>query len=225
MVEDPLGKLFWAKRLQALTHADGRAGALGKHRYRGRFAPRRPRKASDDRVAVHDDVGQEPQQARRAIPPPWQLEQLGRLVDKPGCAASIPKGGMFQQADQEGDIRLHAADSELMQASVHPLDGVHEPATASGDFDEHRIVVRMHDRTRKGAAGVQSNPHAAGRAIVRNPAVVRQKVIARVFGRHAALQRESIQFHVILRWQADRGVAEWGALSDQKSAPSRGRFP
>ena len=50
---------------------------------------------------------------------------MNRVVQSParnvGCVISV---------DQERDVRLHAADAELLQAALHPAGGVDEPPAA-----------------------------------------------------------------------------------------------
>ena len=47
---------------------------------------------------------------------------MNRVVQSP--ARNV---GMRDQVDQERDVRLHAADAELLQAALHPPRGVDEP--------------------------------------------------------------------------------------------------
>ena len=59
-------------------------------------------------------------------------------------------------------------------------------------------------------AGVEADAHAAGRAIIAQPAVVGQEVVGRVLGRHPALQGVAVGADLRLIAQADLRVARAG---------------
>ncbi len=73
----------------------------------------------------------------------------------------------------------------------------------------------MHDRAGKRRARVEPNAHAAGRAIVRDAAVVGHEMVRRIFGRHAALNGKAVRRDGLLRRQSDLRIVERHALGDQ----------
>ena len=56
--------------------------------------------------------------------------------------------GVRDDVDQERDVRLHAADAELLQRPLHPPRGVDEPPAAGRDLHQQRVVERRDDRAR-----------------------------------------------------------------------------
>ena len=94
---------------------------------------------------------------------------------------------------QERDVRLDAADAEFLQAALHAPGGVDEAQAVGRHLDQQRIVERRDDRAGEGRAGVEADAHAAGRAVMAEPAVVGQEVVGRVLGRHPALDGEAVR--------------------------------
>ena len=96
--------------------------------------------------------------SRRAV----KLEQLRRLVDEPRRHVARQELGCVDQVEQERDVRLHAADAELLQAALHPAGGVDEAQPAGGHLHQQRIVERRDDRAGERRAGVEADAQAAG---------------------------------------------------------------
>ena len=55
-----------------------------------------------------------------------ELEQLRRLVDEPRRAVAGQERRIGDQSDQKRNVRLHAANAELLQASLRPAGRVDE---------------------------------------------------------------------------------------------------
>ena len=84
---------------------------------------------------------------------------------------------MQHEVREEGDVRLDAADAELLQAAFHAPGGVDETQAAGRYLDEQRIVERRDDGPRERGAGVEANAQAAGRAIMAQPAMIGNETI------------------------------------------------
>ena len=96
-----------------------------------RAASDRQRLAFDLRVAVDDDLGDVAQQLGRPVAARFELEQLRRLVDEPRRRLAGQELRVRDQVEQERDVRLHAADAELLQAPLHPPGRVARTAARS----------------------------------------------------------------------------------------------
>ena len=103
------------------------------------------------------------------------------------------KSGLVIRLSKKRDVRLHAADAELLQAAFHAAGGVDETQAVGRHLDQQRIVKRRDDRAGEGGAGVEADAQAAGRAIVAEPAIIGHEVVRRVLGRDAALEGEAVR--------------------------------
>ena len=166
-------------------------------------------------LAVDDHVADVLQQLGGAIAAGRELEQLGRLVDEPRRAVAGEERRVVDQADQKRNVRLHAANAELLQAALRPAGRLAEGAAPGGHLHQQRVVERRHDGAGEGGAAVEPNAHAARRTVVREPAVVGHELVRRVFGRHAALNRKAVRRDLILRRQADLRPVEPFALRNE----------
>ena len=138
------------------------------------------------------------------------VSSMNRVVQLP--ARNV---GSLTSRMRNGNVRLDAANAELLQAAFRATDGLVEVAAPGRDLHQQRVVERKHDRAGEGRAAVESDAHAARRTIVRDLAVVRHEFVRRIFGRHAALDREAVRRDLILRRQADRRAIEPFALRHQ----------
>ena len=126
---------------------------------------------------------------------------------------------MRDEVDEERDVRLHAADAELLQTSLHPPRGILEAQSARRDLHQQGIVEGGNDRTAEGGAGVEPDADATGRAVRGQPAVVRHETVRRVFGRHAGLDREALRQDFRLIPEANVIVGQRPALRDEQLRP------
>ena len=126
---------------------------------------------------------------------------------------------MFDQVQQERDVRLDAPDAELAQGAVGPLLGLLERGAPGGDLREQRIEVRRDDRAAEAVAAVEPDREAAGRPVRRDAAVVRHEVAVRILGRHPALHGDAADVDVVLRRDVDRGVVQPVAVGQENLAP------
>ena len=166
-------------------------------------------------MAIDDHVGDVTQQPRGPILSANELEQRRRLVDEARRAAADQESRVRHQIDEERDVRLDAADAELLQAAQHPAGGIDEAQSVRRHLDQHRIVKRRDDGPGERRAGVEADAHAAGRAIIAQLAVIRQEVVGRIFGRDAALQSVAVRRHPALIAQADFRIAQRQSLGDE----------
>src|SRR6185503_3577600 len=70
---------------------------------------------------VYDDVAEVRENLRRAIPGDAKAKELRRVVDERRGGQSGPEGRMLDEIQEEGDIRLHAANPELAERAVGAL--------------------------------------------------------------------------------------------------------
>ena len=101
------------------------------------------------RVAVDDHVADVLQQLGRAVAAGREVEQLRRLVDEPRRAVAGEERRVGDQADEERNVRLHAADAELLQAAFRAADGLAEvaaPGTSPSPAANRRTETRPRRR-------------------------------------------------------------------------------
>ena len=101
---------------------------------------------------------------------------------------------------------------------LHPPGRVLEPAGVGRDLDQQRIIERRDDRARRGRAAVEPEARAAGRAIMRDPAVVGSEVVGGVLGRDPALDRVPLRLDRLLAGEADLRIGQLASLGDQDLA-------
>src|SRR5207245_11492702 len=102
-----------------------------------------------------------------------------------------------------GNVGFDAADAELLQATFHAPGRIQETQPMSTYLDQKRIVKGRDHRSGESRAGVQANAHAAGRAIMAEPAVIGNEVGAWIFGGHPALQGKAVALDIFLEPEAD----------------------
>src|SRR5205807_9332714 len=91
-------------------------------------------------VAVEDDVAEIGEQLGGAVAATWKAKKLGRLVKERRCNLSGAKLRMIDDVFDEGNIRLHAADSEFAKGAVHSL------ATFGKRSEERRVGKECRER-------------------------------------------------------------------------------
>ena len=83
-------------------------------------------------MAVDDDFGDVGQQfAWRDRGGSVKLEQFGRLVEEPRRHVAGEELRVVDQVQEERDVRLHAANAELLEAALHSRGGVLEASGRS----------------------------------------------------------------------------------------------
>ena len=165
-------------------------------------------------VTVHRDIGDIGQDLGRPVAPLFEGEEVGRRVDEFGRIAVIQKGRMFQQVDDELDVRRHAADAEFAQGAVHPRNRLFRRLGMGGHLDEQAVIIARDDAARIGRAAIQPDAVAGGRAVGGQAAIVGDEVVQRVFGGDAALYGMAVQLDLSLRGHPG-GLRQGLALFDQ----------
>ena len=157
---------------QPKTMALGNVSTGGAPGHRGRPAVDLVVKLLDHGSFVHHLISQKAKQASRPVPASRETEEVRILVDETSRATAVPKLGMVHQVDQKGDVRLHAADAELLQATLHPADRFGEPKAPGRDLHQERVVERGHRGPGKGGPGIQPDARPGRRPVVENASVV-----------------------------------------------------
>jgi hypothetical protein len=215
----PLGEFLRAELLQPVARA--RRDRRAEIEVRGLRLGQGPTVGATLHLgaAVHDDVAQEAEHLRGPVALGMPADQVGRRVDERRGGRAPREFRVDQHVLEERDVRLHAADAEFAEAAVHALDGLVEGRGEGGDLDEQRIVVGRDHRAAVSGAAVQPDAEAGGRAVVGDPSEVRNELVLRILGRHAALHREPAGVDLLLRRDPDRRVVHRQALGDQDLRP------
>mmetsp|Transcript_5338 Transcript_5338/g.11226 ORF Transcript_5338/g.11226 Transcript_5338/m.11226 type:complete len:544 (-) Transcript_5338:414-2045(-) len=128
-----------------------------------------------------------------------EMKQLRVHVDEVGRHLLREEHRVRKNFAQERDVCVHAAHAELTQRARQLLRGKREAHGVRGRLDQQRIIMRRDHRASKPRRRVQPNPHAFSRPERVDAPVVRQEVVPRVFGRHAALNRVPARGNLVLR--------------------------
>src|SRR5262249_29981241 len=105
--------------------------------------------------------------------------------------------------------------AEFLKTAFHPPGGIDEPQAMGRYLDEQRIIERRDDGARESSAGIKTNAHAAGRAIMAEPAVIGHEVVRWVFGRYPALEGGAVRDHRVLVAEPDLRIGQGQPLGDQ----------
>ena len=165
-------------------------------------------------MPVHRDVGDIGQDLGRAVLPLAELEQFRRRVDEFGGVGVVQEGGVFEQVDDEIDVRRHPPDAEFAQGPVHAGNRQIRRLRPGGDLDQQRVVITGDHPARIGGAAIQADAHAGGAAIGGQAAIIGDEVVLRVFGGDAALHGMAMQADVVLTGHAG-GLGQGLAFLDQ----------
>ena len=125
------------------------------------------------------------------------------------------KAGCVHEVEQKRNVRLDAADAELLQAAFHAAGGIDETQAVRRHLDQQRIVERRDDRAGERRPRVEANAQAARGTVVAEPAVIGHELVGRIFGRHPALDREAVLLDFRLIAQADFRIGK--RLSPERS--------
>src|SRR5437870_5571238 len=169
-------------------------------------------------MAVDDNLSDVGQELGSPVLAGGELKEGRRLVNETSREAAGEEVGVGYQVEQERNVRFHAADAKFLQAALHAAGGVKKAQAVRRHLDQQGIIERRDHGARKRRAGIEADAHAAGRAVMAEPAVIRHEVVARILGRHAALKGEAVRAHVVLRRQANVWIGEGPSLGDQDLA-------
>ena len=172
---------------------------------RARERPRVPL-AAHPRKTVDRDLGGIRQEPHRPVLANWKAKELGGLVDEPRRAVAGEEIWVFEQIEQEGNVRFHAAYAEFLECPFHAPAGVDEPPARGADLHEERVVERRDDSAGDRWAAIGPDPHSPYRPVMSDPTVVGREPVFGVLGRHAALKRVALDLYRSLRGQVDLRV-------------------
>ena len=189
---------FGAFRVQDLPHAVGRCFEFDW--WRCRLAQQFwPLASGDLRIAVDDDVADEFQQLRTVTAVGPQLQQLRRFVHETRVVVAVRETRIRYQRRQECEIRFNAAHAKLTEPTQHAIRCFRFRNAQCRNLDQKTVVMPADDSTGVSRAGIEANAGAGRTAIGHNVAVIRNETVARILGRHAALDRGATHPDVILR--------------------------
>ena len=214
LVAHPVGDGLGAKIIQNIARAGGHISCRFYRRARRLHICRRARTACGFGMTVDGDISDIGQDFRGAVTTFGEFEQVRRLVNELGMVFVVQERRMLQQVFDKRDVGRHTANTELSQGTVHPRNRHLRCGRTGGYFGQEAVVIARDHRAGIRRATIQSNARASGRTVHLDAPVIRDKVILRVFGRDAALQRMTVQFHVVLRCTA-RGLDQRFAFGDQ----------
>ena len=143
------------------------------------------------------------------------LEEGRSLVDELGVALAGLEGLVLQDVGDEGDIGLDAPDVHFTDGTKSLVADALEGAVPGSDLDQQGIVVRGDDGAGAGGRLVHTDTKAAGDAVAGDPARVGRKVVGGILGGDTALNGKTVEFEVFLLCDANAGIGEGLALSDQ----------
>ena len=214
VVADPGGKLFRPELEEPrLCPRRWRREPVKLGERRG-GAPGRCRPPLHERIPVDDRVGEIFEESGGPVAADGEVKQRRRVVDEPGRATAGEEFGVGDEIDQKWDVRLHATDAELLQAALDVAGRLVERQSPRRHLHQKRVEVGGDDGAGEGGAGVEADPHAAGRAVGGHPSVVGEKAVLGVFGRDAALDRRPHRADRVLVAEADLRIVESVALGD-----------
>ena len=112
-----------------------------------------------------------------------------------------PKGFVFDNVLDERNVRLHAADSKLLQRAVHAIQCNREAHAAGGDFHQQRIVKGRDHTAGIALPAIESHAKTGGGAVSDDAPVIGGEIIGRILCRHARLDGVPHAWHVLLLGQ------------------------
>ena len=86
-----------------------------------------------------------------------EVEEGGRVIDKGGPALAFHEGVVCEELEQEGDVGLHATDTELDQRAEHLSAYDLICGSTARALDQHAVVVGCDDGTCKSISTVQTD--------------------------------------------------------------------
>ena len=169
-------------------------------------------------VAVHHHVREIVQQLRGPVLLGGELQEVGIAVDESGGRLPASKIRMLRDVEEERNVRLHPADSELVQAAVHPIQRLLEGPPVDRQLDEHGVVVGCDHRVGRAQGAILPDAESPGTAIGQDLPKVWREPILGVLGRDAALDGESIPRNILLLRETQWLIVQLVPLGDQDLA-------
>ena len=119
------------------------------------------------------------------------------------------------QIFQERNVGLHPAHAKLAQRPVHPMDRLLERVAKRGDLHQQRIEIGRDHRAAERRAAIQPMPKPAGGSIARQPPVIRNEMILRVFRRDPRTGSQTRASNLFLLRNQNRRLVQLVTLGDQ----------
>ena len=110
---------------------------------------------------------------------------------------------MVQHIDQERDIRLHAADTHLLQRTHRFAHSAFKCVAKRDHFHQQAVVIRRDHRPHIRVPAVQTDPVAGTGTVDSDLPCVREEIVGRVFGGDTGLDRIALAFDVVLGLDVD----------------------
>ena len=105
---------------------------------------------------------------------------------------------MSEQTEQEGDVGLDTADTELHERAEHLAAGNLVCGATDRALDEERVVVRRDLRASETGAGIETHAVTASAAVDLNLSGVGLEALSGIFSGDTALDGESALGDVVL---------------------------
>ena len=215
LLAGPVGELFRPQFEQQVACSGRRCLPVVVVRRHGRGEGLLRLESLGVRIAIHNDVAEEVQELRGAVPAVLEGEQLRRVVNQGSRRLPAAEHGVVDQVFEERNVGLHPANAEFSQRAVRPLKRHLIGLPRAGDLHEHRVVERRDHRASKAHPAIQPHPKAARAAIGEDLAVVRRELAFRILSRDAALHGVTVAGNLILRRHPDLGAVQAVALGDE----------
>ena len=127
-----------------------------------------------------------------------EIEKRRCVVDEGSPALSVNECGVCEELDQEGNVGLDTTDTELNQRTKHLSAGDFVCGTTACALDQHGVVVRGDDSTRKTVSSIETDTVTASGTVDLNLASVGSERLGWVLCSDTALEGETTCGDVVL---------------------------
>src|SRR5579863_2229152 len=133
LIAHPAGESLGTELIELLLRAAaGRLQRQGRQLWK--LELRRARSMPRLRVAVHDRLADERQEARSTVPLARPLEELRSGLDEARRVVARSEARMGDQLVEEAQVGCDSADTELPQRAMHACDGLLRRRGPGGDL-------------------------------------------------------------------------------------------
>ena len=151
-------------------------------------------------MSIDADICNVVQQFGCAILTLYLFEQFRRCVNKLGGIAVIKKVRVADDVFKKRQVGSDATNSKLAQRTVHTLDSFFSGGRPRGYFFKQWIIEAINHSTRVGGTAIQSDSKSLRTTVGSNTAIVRYKILFRIFSGDTTLHRVAVEFYFFLRW-------------------------
>lgn len=110
-----------------------------------------------DRRSVDDEVSEVTEKLLGTILGSDEVEKFGSIVDESGPGVSLDVGGVGEDSEQERNVGLDSANTELDKGTKHLATSDFESSTSGRALDEERVVVRLKQHERRVSSQVPAS--------------------------------------------------------------------